>query len=99
MTLNFEKQKVLWVGAKNLVESAFMLFLGVLMHRGGIRRQFGAVVPPDGRQVRYMTLGGVLNYDMPEYGAVFRVKALTTVIARNVVESQTVVVGFAKKLH
>lgn len=62
-------------------------------------RQFGATVPPDGRQVRYMTLGGVLNYDMPEYGAVLRVKALTTIIARNVVESQTVVVGFAKKLH
>jgi Putative MetA-pathway of phenol degradation len=62
-------------------------------------RQFGAIVPPDGRQVRFMTLGGVLNYDMPEYGAVFRVKALTTVIARNFVESQAVVLGFAKKLH
>ena len=62
-------------------------------------RQFGATVPPDGRRVQYMTLGGVLNYDMPEYGAVFRVKALTTVIARNMVESQTIIVGLAKKLH
>jgi hypothetical protein len=62
-------------------------------------RQFGAIVPPDGRQVRFMMLGGVLNYDMPEYGAVFRVKVLTTVIARNFTESQGVVLGFAKKLH
>jgi hypothetical protein len=36
---------------------------------------------------------------VPEYGAVFRVKALTTVIARNFIESQAVVLGFAKKLH
>jgi hypothetical protein len=62
-------------------------------------RLFGVTVPPDGRQVRYMTLGGVLNYDLPEIGAILRFKALTTVIARNVVESQTFVVGFAKKLY
>lgn len=62
-------------------------------------RQFDVVVPPDGRKISYMTLGGVLNYDMPEYGAIFRVKALTTVVARNVVVSNTIVFGFAKKLH
>lgn len=62
-------------------------------------RIFGVPIPGDGRQLRYMTLGGVLNYDMPEIGAILRVKALTTVIARNAVVSQTLVVGFAKKLH
>ena len=62
-------------------------------------RIFGVPLQPDGRKLRYMTLGGVLNYDIPEIGAIFRVKALTTVIARNSVVSQTLVVGFAKKLY
>jgi hypothetical protein len=62
-------------------------------------RLFGVVIPPDGRRIKYMNLGGVLNYDMPEYGAVIRIKALTTVVARNAVVSNTLVVGFFKKFY
>lgn len=62
-------------------------------------RQFGAIVPPDGRELKYLMLGGVLNYDIPEYGAVIRVKALTGVFSRNAVVSHAIVFGFAKKLY
>jgi len=62
-------------------------------------RQLGAIVPPDGHRLKYMMLGGVLNYDMPEYGAVIRVKALTGVFSRNAVVSKAIVIGFAKKLY
>jgi hypothetical protein len=62
-------------------------------------RHLGIVVPPDGRRIEYMTAGGILNYDIAEYGAVIRVKALTTVVAQNAVVSKSLVVGFAKKLY
>jgi hypothetical protein len=62
-------------------------------------RQFGVVVPSDGRRIALLNAGGVINYDMPEFGAVIRVKALQTVIAQNAVASKTLVVGFVKKLR
>ena len=36
----------------------------------------GAVIPPDGRQVDVLQLGGVAAYDMPEHDASVKVKAL-----------------------
>jgi hypothetical protein len=62
-------------------------------------RKSGIVVAPDGREIELLNLGGVVNYDLPELGAAIRVKALTTVVARNAVVSQSVVVGFVKKLY
>jgi hypothetical protein len=62
-------------------------------------RRFGVVVVPDGRRIEYLNVGGVLNYDIAELGAVIRVKALTTVVAGNAVVSKSLVVGFAKKLY
>ncbi len=61
--------------------------------------KFGVRVPPDGRRVELLELGGVLNYDMPEFGATLRVKALTAVYARNVIVSKSIAVGIAKKLY
>jgi hypothetical protein len=46
-----------------------------------------------------MALGGVLNYDLPEYGAAIRIKALDTVVAQNSGRSLVFIVGFAKKLN
>ena len=62
-------------------------------------RQFGVVLPPDGRQAELLNFGGVVNYDMPELGMSIRMKALTTLIARNAVTSNALVLGFAKKLY
>jgi hypothetical protein len=62
-------------------------------------RQFGVVLPPDGRRVKYLNLGGVLNYDMPEYGAVIRIKPLVTVYSRNAVVQKGIAIGFVKKLY
>jgi hypothetical protein len=62
-------------------------------------RQFGVVLPPDGRRIKYLNLGGVLNYDMPEYGAVIRIKPLVTVYSRNAVVQTGIAIGFAKKLY
>jgi hypothetical protein len=72
---------------------------GIYAFQTGQDRQFGMVVPPDGRRFEYMALGGVLNYDMPEYGAAMRVKVLSTVFGRNTGISQAIAFGFAKKLY
>jgi hypothetical protein len=61
--------------------------------------QFGVQIPPDGRRVEILNLGGVVNYDIPELGAVVRLKALTTVVARNAVVSKSLVVSFVKKMY
>jgi hypothetical protein len=62
-------------------------------------RQFGAVVSPDGRRIKYLNVGGILNYDIIEWGAAVRIKALTTIVSENAVVSKTLVIGFAKKLY
>jgi hypothetical protein len=62
-------------------------------------RQFGVIVGPDGRRIKYLNLGGVLNYDIPEWGAVFRIKALSTIVSQNAVVSKALVIGLAKKLY
>lgn len=72
---------------------------GVYLSQTGEDRQFGVVVPPDGRRLEYMALGGVLNYDMPEQAAAIRAKVLSTVLGRNTGISQVIAVGFAKKLY
>jgi hypothetical protein len=71
---------------------------GVYLAQTGEGRQFGVVVPPDGRRLEYLALGGVLNYDMPEIAALIRLKMLTAVLGRNSGISQMFAIGFAKKL-
>ena len=60
-------------------------------------RQFGVAIPPDGRRLEALTLGGVLAYDMPEHSASLKIKALTTVIEHNTVRSPGVAVAWIKK--
>ena len=62
-------------------------------------KQFGVRIPPDGRRGEVLDLGGVLAYDMPEYGASVKIKGLTTVITENTVRSYGVSLGFFKKLY
>jgi hypothetical protein len=61
-------------------------------------RLFGSPVPPDGRRVEILQMGGVLNVDIPEVSTTMRIKALSTVFAANTVYSWGVVLGLVKKL-
>jgi hypothetical protein len=56
-------------------------------------------IPPDGRRVELLMLGGVINYDMPELGAVMKFKALESVIAKNTVNNNGGVISVVKKLY
>ena len=58
---------------------------------------FGFTIPPDGRRTVNFQLGPVVNYDMPERMASVKVKALTTLVTENTVESWGVVFGWYKK--
>jgi hypothetical protein len=71
---------------------------GFYVFQTGQDRQFGAVVPPDGRRLEYMAVGGVINYDMAEYNSAIRFKANTTVFSQNGVVAKLFVISFAKKL-
>jgi hypothetical protein len=72
---------------------------GTYAFQTGEDTQYGVVVPPDGRRFEYLALGGVVNYDLAEYGAAIRLKVLTTVVAQNSGVSNVIVLGFAKKLY
>jgi hypothetical protein len=63
----------------------------------GQDKQFGVVIPPDGRRLEYMALGAVANYDIAEYNAAIKVKANETVLAQNGVVAKLIVISFAKK--
>jgi hypothetical protein len=39
---------------------------------------FGVAIPPDGLRAEVLELGGVINFDMPEYNSSVKVKALDT---------------------
>jgi hypothetical protein len=62
-------------------------------------KQFGIPVPPDGQRVKLLNLGGVLAYDMPEFGAAIKIKFLQTVFVENSAHSRGIVLTFFKKLH
>jgi hypothetical protein len=57
----------------------------------------GITIPPDGRKAEDLTLGGVLAYDIPEYNAFLKLKALTSIITHNTVGSRGVILEWAKK--
>jgi hypothetical protein len=72
---------------------------GVYLHQVADDQQYGTVVPPDGRRLEYLAVGGVANYDIPEFGAAIKIKMLTTVFAQNSGVSKVIVIGIAKKLY
>lgn len=57
----------------------------------------GARIPPDGRRGELFALGAVAGYDFPEYAASLKVKAMSSVIASNTVQSWLIVTGWVKK--
>lgn len=72
---------------------------GVYLHQLADDRRSGIIVPPDGRRLEYLALGAVLNYDIAGIGAAIKIKALTTVIAKNCGVSKAIAIGIAKKLY
>jgi hypothetical protein len=61
--------------------------------------QFGIAVPPDGQRVKILNLGGVLAYDMPEFGAMIKIKTLQSVFVENSAHTRGIVLTFVKKLY
>jgi hypothetical protein len=59
----------------------------------------GVVVPPDGRRAEVLSLGGLVNYDIPESGASIKFKVRSSVFAYNSAMVTTFILGFAKKLY
>lgn len=70
---------------------------GIYAFQTDADRQFGNVVPPDGRRLEFLALGLVVNYDMPDLGAAIRFKALQIVQGQNTGISQSFAIGLAKK--
>ena len=62
-------------------------------------KQFGVPIAPDGRRTKVLMLGGVLGYDMPEYGAAMKLKVLATAITENTVNSFGISFAWIKKLQ
>jgi hypothetical protein len=59
--------------------------------------QFGVRVPPDGHQSALLQLGGVVEYDLPEYASAVKLKANTTAFAENSAVFWSVVLGWVKE--
>jgi hypothetical protein len=59
----------------------------------------GVAVAPDGRRAKVLSLGGVINYDIPEYGASIKFKARSSVFAYNTAMVTAFILTFAKKLY
>jgi hypothetical protein len=59
--------------------------------------QFGVPVAADGRQGEVLKLGGVVNYDLPEYASTLKFKAVAPVVAANTVQAWAAVVGWIRK--
>jgi hypothetical protein len=59
----------------------------------------GLPVAADGGRTTLLYLGGIMAYDMPEYGAVLKAKVITTAIVENNASAQGVVVALIKKLY
>ena len=61
--------------------------------RGGVR------VAPDGQRSEVLSLGGVINYDIPEAKAAIKFKARSSVFAYNTAMVTTFILSIAKKLY
>ncbi|MCK9919420.1 transporter [Microbacteriaceae bacterium K1510] len=58
----------------------------------------GVAVAPDGRRAEVLSLGGVVNYDIPDLGASIKFKARTSVFAYNTAMTTAFYLTIAKKL-
>jgi len=58
---------------------------------------FGIAVPPDGRRAKFLQVGPVLNYDMPEHGSAVKAKALISPFAENTGKSWGVALTWLRK--
>jgi hypothetical protein len=58
---------------------------------------FGIEIQPDGRRIKLLELGPIINFDMPRYNSSVRAKAFFTGIAENTVRSWSIVFGWIKK--
>jgi hypothetical protein len=58
---------------------------------------FGIPLPPDGHRVEALGLGGVVAYDMPEYGSFIKFKLLKTVLTHNAPDTYAATVTWGKK--
>jgi hypothetical protein len=56
-------------------------------------------VAPDGRRIEILELGPVVAYDLAEYGASVKVKAIQSVFHANTVKAWGVAVGWIKKFN
>ena len=61
--------------------------------RGGVR------VAPDGRRAEVLSLGPVINYDIPEYKSAIKFKVRSSVFAYNTAMVTAFYLTFAKKLY
>jgi hypothetical protein len=59
----------------------------------------GVVVAPDGRQAEVLSLGGIVNYDIPNMGASIKFKARSSVFAYNTAMTTAFYLTLAKKLY
>jgi hypothetical protein len=62
-------------------------------------RRSGVPVAPDGRQAEVLSLGTVVNYEIPEERASVKFKVRSSVFAYNTAMVTTFILGFAKKLY
>jgi hypothetical protein len=59
----------------------------------------GVVVAPDGRQAEVLSLGGVVNYDIPNIGTSIKFKARSSVFAYNTAMTTAFYLTLSKKLY
>lgn len=59
----------------------------------------GVSVAPDGRRSQVLSLGPIINYDLPEYKAAIKFKVRSSVVAYNTAMVTAFFLTFAKKLY
>jgi hypothetical protein len=59
--------------------------------------EYGYAAAPDGRKAEILRVGGLINYDMPEYDASVRIKTHYPLIVENCVQAWAVMFAFFKK--
>jgi hypothetical protein len=60
---------------------------------------FGMSLPPDGRRAQLLNIGAVIAYDLPAYGMLAKVKALTSAHTANISSSPGIALTLIKKLY
>jgi hypothetical protein len=74
-------------------------FAGYYLHQFEDDQRAGVRVAPDGRRAEVLSLGPVVNYDIPEAAASIKFKVRSSVFAYNTAMVTYFVLRFAKKLY